>query len=286
MSGAKIAKLLKIPRSTVYTILSKFKQTLTIDRKKGSGKKRSFKDKKKVRDVIRSLSTNSGLSNRDRAKKYGCSEFLIRKIKKRHGYKSYHRLKVPHRSEKQNLIAKKRARILYKLLCAKKNGCLCMDDETYCKLDFRQLPGQSYYTSKISGNVHPRYKYIMTEKFAKKVMIWQAICSCGKVSKPLFTNSTMKAENYIKDCLKARLLPLFRQHHEPVLFWPDLASCHVRRQISWKPMASISSWSTRIHQIVLSSVRLKNFGELSKQNWRRYPSEFKLSNQLRIIGTE
>ena len=57
-----------------------------------------------------------------------------------------------------------------------------MDDETYVKMDFKQIPGQCYYASKVRGNVRDKYKYVMTDKFPKKLMIWQALCSCGKKS--------------------------------------------------------------------------------------------------------
>ena len=38
-----------------------------------------------------------------------------------------------------------------------------MDDETYVKMDFKQIPGQCYYASKIRGNVSDKYKYVMTD---------------------------------------------------------------------------------------------------------------------------
>lgn len=106
-----------------------------------------------------------------------------------------------------------------------------MDDETYSKFSFRQLPGHKYYVSTIRGQVNSRYKYNQCDKFAKKAMIWQAICSCGKVSPSFVTNSTMEAENYLNECLKKRILPLIRKHNNPVLFWPDLASCHYARSV-------------------------------------------------------
>lgn len=57
-------------------------------------------------------------------------------------------------------------------------------------------------------------------------MIWQGICSCGLKTRPFVTNQTMTSVLYIKECLEKRLLPFIRSHNHPVLFWPDLASCH------------------------------------------------------------
>lgn len=64
------------------------------------------------------------------------------------------------------------------------------------------------------------------DKFGKKVMIWQAICSCGLKSIPFVATSTMTSDIYIKECLQKRLLPLVTRHQSSVKFWPNLASCH------------------------------------------------------------
>lgn len=65
-------------------------------------------------------------------------------------------------------------------------------------------------------------------------MIWQAICSCGMRSKPFLTTSTLNSKIYIEECLQKRLLPLIRQHNEPIIFWPDLASIHYSRMtLKW-----------------------------------------------------
>ena len=108
------------------------------------------------------------------------------------------------------------------------------DDETYVKVDFQQLNGQKFYVSKIRGNVPKKFKYVLQDKFAKKYMIWQGICSCGMKSRSFVTSSTMNAQLYIKECLERRVLPLIRSHSTPVKFWPDLASCHYAKDtITW-----------------------------------------------------
>lgn len=68
-------------------------------------------------------------------------------------------------------------------------------------------------------------------KFAKKFLIWQAICSCGKRSDIFVTNSSINQEVYKKECLQKRLLPLLRQHTVQPLFWPDLATCHYANNV-------------------------------------------------------
>lgn len=105
-----------------------------------------------------------------------------------------------------------------------------MDDETYVKRDFKQLPGQKYYVSSIRGNVPNRYKFVQQDKFAKKYLIWQCICSCGLKSRTFVTSSTLNADLYIKECLQKRLLPFIRSHRSSVKFWPDLASIHYAKK--------------------------------------------------------
>ena len=101
-----------------------------------------------------------------------------------------------------------------------------MDDETYVKCDFRQIPGQKFYYSTMCGNVSKKYKSILVDKFAKKYLVWQGICSCGLKTKAFVTSANKNSDLYQKECLEKRILPFIRQHHVPVKFWPDLASCH------------------------------------------------------------
>lgn len=115
-----------------------------------------------------------------------------------------------------------------------KNYCIVMDDETYCKLDFLQLPGHHYYSGKDRKSVDDQFKTIKTEKFAKKVLVWQAICSCGTRSKPFISSTSMNGEIYLKQCIQKLLLPLIMAHNVPVLFWPNLATCHyTKNSVEW-----------------------------------------------------
>ena len=116
--------------------------------------------------------------------------------------------------------------MLDKLLRKHPNRCMLMDDETYCKLDSTTLPGPQFYNAVVGEMVPDDRKTIGLEKFGKKVLVWQAICSCGKKSLPYFTTGTINGEIYRNECIKKRLVPLYRQHDDPPLFWPDIASAH------------------------------------------------------------
>ena len=54
-----------------------------------------------------------------------------------------------------------------------------MDDKTYIKCDFKQFPDPKFYTSIVRGRVRNNSKYKSLDKLGKKLLLWQAICSCG-----------------------------------------------------------------------------------------------------------
>lgn len=101
-----------------------------------------------------------------------------------------------------------------------------MDDGTFVKLDFKQIPGAKCYISTMRWSVPSKFKYIMMDKFANKLMIWQGICSCVMKSNAFVTSSTLNHLFYINEYLQNRVFPIIRSHHSPVKFWTDLASCH------------------------------------------------------------
>ena len=90
---------------------------------------------------------------------------------------------MPNRSETQQKSAKTRGRKLYDNFISK-NFCFIEDDETYIKYDHQQIPGAVYYIAEYRGKADKKFKYTKHDKFAKKALIWQAICSCGKKSAP------------------------------------------------------------------------------------------------------
>ena len=229
LPASTIAKTLNLSKRTCQEVIKKYKQTLTITRSSGSGRKPGPANKILAEKIKRSFKYSPGLSVRDRAQRYGISKTNVHKLCSKSGFKSFKAIKQPNRNDIQNQKAKIRSRKLYDEVLTVQGGCIMMDDETYVKCDFKQLPGQKFYVSKIRGNVPKKFKYVLQDKFAKKLMIWQAICSCGLKSKGFVTNRTMNGSLYIEECLEKRLMPFIRAHNLPVKFWPDLASCHYAR---------------------------------------------------------
>ena len=84
---------------------------------------------------------------------------------------------TPNRDDKQYTSVKARSRKLYTTMLTKFD-CVVQNDETYVKADFKQLPGQEFHTATGRGKVADIFKHIKLSKFAKKYLVWQAICLC------------------------------------------------------------------------------------------------------------
>lgn len=226
ISYAELGRLAKESRATVRNVILRYKESLSVKRRSGSGRPTGFVDSDQARKVVRALKANPGHSLRFLGHKYGCSHMTIQRIKRSYGLRSFRAQKVPFRTPQQHKVAKSRARRLYTNILTKNEGCVLLDDETYCVANFQQLPGQKFYTARTRQNVKKIYRTKALTKFPKKFLVWQGICSCGRRTKPYITNRTLTAELYVKKCLKPRLLPLYRSHVQPPVFWPDLASIH------------------------------------------------------------
>lgn len=211
--------------STVKRTISKYKKGLSVDRKKGSGRKKGPADKKLARTIKNLYARNPNTSVRDMAAKAGTSKSTVQRVKKFYNLRTYKVQKIPDRSEEKEKVAKRRARRLYEGYLTKFD-CIVMDDETYCKSDFNQLPGHKFYTARTKGGVRKDQRTTKISKFPKQFMVWQAICGCGLRSEELVFQGTINSQIYIKKCLEEGLKPFIRQHGGSVIFWPDLATCH------------------------------------------------------------
>ena len=220
-----IAKSLQIHPYTVSHVIQRFSQTKLIKRKSGGGRKEGFKDIKLVRKLVNSFKNNPSLSLKELAKIYGFSLSFVAKVRNKHGFHSFKAQKVPNPSETQQKNARTSVRKLYDNFISK-NFCIIEDNETYIKYNHQQIPDAVYYIAKYRGKVDKKFRYTKHDKFAKKALIWQAICSCSKKSAPYISQSTLSGQIYVKECLQKRLLPLIKSHNNRPVFWPDLASIH------------------------------------------------------------
>jgi predicted transcriptional regulator len=239
LSTLELAKSCQTTRRTVQRTLKKIKQGESIDRKRREGQPTRKSNVKLQRKVCKLFEKNPSISSRDVAKKVKTSQSNVQKIKNDCCIKTYKKQKAPKRTAEQYNRAVRRSRLLYALLVQKK-CCLIIDDETYVKADFKSLPGNQYYSARDISNLDESKKVIAVEKFAKKYLVWQAICQCGSRSSPFITTGTINTDIYISECLKKRLLPFMKKHTSSTLFWPDLASCHYStRTLEWYKANSV-----------------------------------------------
>ena len=190
--------------------------------------------------VLEYIKLHRSESTRDLAKRFKTSIGMIQRIKTRHFLKTYKKRKVPKKSVEQQSRAKTRARKLYNRILDNWGKYILMDDETYVKQDAKTLPGPQFYTKSVEEDVDDADCTVALEKFGQKVLVWQAICTCGLRSSIFFTKGTINAQVYLDECLKKRLLPLYKQHKSPPLFWPDLASAHYDKSVlQWLPHNNI-----------------------------------------------
>ncbi|XP_065088739.1 uncharacterized protein LOC135710154 [Ochlerotatus camptorhynchus] len=163
LSHRSIAKTLGIANSTVSRVIKRFEERLTTDRKpRSEGKSIPYNTKNHNR-VVGAFNRNPNASVRDVAKKLHLSRSFVQKAKTKAGLRTFKVQKALNRDEKQNKSGKTRARKLYLNMLTKVECCI-MDDETYVKADFKQIPGNLFFTAKDKFSVP---EHVRTQKMSK-----------------------------------------------------------------------------------------------------------------------
>ena len=119
VSNKIISKELLIALRTVQSGVKRLKDTGTIKRKSGSGRKKGLVRQDLVKKVKDALDRSPEISVRTLANKFKTNASTIKRVKRNCGYKSYNKKKVPRCEEKQEHIAIRHSKLLYKKLCAK-----------------------------------------------------------------------------------------------------------------------------------------------------------------------
>ena len=218
------------------------------------------------------------------AKKVGVSVNTVFRIKKRIGLKTKKCRNVPKYTTGQARRAKTNCRKVYRLSIGK---VLILDDETYVKRDPKAKYGQQYYHTNDDRNVPNSVKFTPQEKFGSKFLVWQAIDELGNVSEPYVKVGTMRAEEYLSECLIKRLVPFIHKHHsdEQVLFWPDLAAIHYANSVKeWLNANNIDFVSRGENPPAVPQARpIERFWNLCKQQYFKTTNEPKTVKQFENI---
>lgn len=219
-------------RFVINRIITRCELTSDTKFKKLPGRRAVLSSKENVEKVEKLFNKTPTTTVRAAAEILNLSTSTVSHIKvHKLGIKGYVKQHAPKYQGTQEQRAKTGCRKIYKKSL---NKVLVIDDETYVHLDPSDVPGRKFYHATNPKDVKYEDKIKPKAKFPKKILVWQAMDENGRVSRPYFAEGTINAKIYLKDCLKARLLPFLSEHHEinDVLFWPDMATSHYAKQVT------------------------------------------------------
>lgn len=289
VSYRSIAKSVNEPEATVRRVIKRFLETKSVVRKEGSGRQAGPSNPEVLKKLKRLYKRKPQTSERDAADTCLTSKTTVHRYKNYLGLHSFIAQKTSGRSESDEKVVKRRARKLYTKFLTKLEGCVIMDDETYVKSDFKQLPGKTFYVAAAKKMIEKKYRKIATKKFAKKYLVWQAICSCGKKSKSFVTTGTINKTIYIKECLEKRLLPFIREHidrtNKVPLFWPDLASCHYAKDtIEWYTTNNVRYVPRDFNPANCPEIRpIERYWAIVKRHFKKSRKEAKSIDRFKVL---
>jgi len=218
-------------RQTIYNILKRYQATGEIEYKTMPGRPCVKSSPRKLVKVGKAFKRDPSVSVRQAARKLNMSKSTLSDIKvHKLGITARTKKKAPKYVKDQESRAGTGLRKVYRKQLEK---ILVIDDETYVILDPSEQPGRKFVHAVDHSEVDFSHKFKGVTKFPKKFLVWQAIDESGNVSEPYISSGTMNQEVYLNECLKKRLLPFLRQHHDldRILFWPDLAMCHYANSV-------------------------------------------------------
>lgn len=218
----------KFSRRTIYSIIKRVDDNVSMKRKPGSGRKPiewSPKSKKRLNEL-----TNGKVakSYRSLGRHFKMKGETVKKQMEKMGIIRKKRIYAPKTSEKQKKEQRKRITKLRKNSLRASNGLdVIMDDESWYPFDYHKN-NDYYYTTK-RKKVKDSVFYKTKEKFPGKVMVWIAMSPKG-CSEPFFLpkNKTMNKELFIEECIVKRLVPFIKKYYPNggFIYWMDLASIH------------------------------------------------------------
>lgn len=109
---SSIAKECEMSRRTTANVIKRFRDSGTIERRPGSGRKVGSGNTIREKKIVEDLKKNPELSLRDLGRKYGTSHSNVLRIKQKYGGETRKKYKVPNRNQLSNNRAILRARRL------------------------------------------------------------------------------------------------------------------------------------------------------------------------------
>ncbi|CAF1570933.1 unnamed protein product [Rotaria magnacalcarata] len=217
MNKCEVVKYLQkegIARSTIYSIIKRCENGISIQEKPGKGRPPTLNQKKQLK--LRNLVENRiGVSRRQLARKFLVSRYCIMRNIKKLGLKYYKRQKTPKYNQKQLDQMTWGCRKLRRNFIDSKKF-IVMDDEKYFTLSGDNMPGNAGFIPQIQQTLHG----------IKGI----SVPYIGTTHGPAIDSNL-----YVQQCLP-KLLAFIRRYHADnnYIFWPDLASSHyAKTTITW-----------------------------------------------------
>lgn len=221
-----------VRRHSIYKMLRRFQSTKSTNYKKIPGRPATVGTPKVITKIRNLFQKNPSITTKAVGKRVRASQQTVSRLKvKKLGIKSFKKRIAPKYVKDQESRAKSGCLHVYKNQLSK---VLLMDDETYVPWDPQDVPGTKYFHAADPKSVSYSHKVKPKAKFAKKILVWQALDEHGNVSDAYISEGTMNKDIYLEECIYARLLPFIDQHHNrsEVIFWPDLATSHYAKNVT------------------------------------------------------
>jgi len=219
-------------RTTIYKIISRYQATKSSNYVMSGGRPAVVGTEKVKRKIEKTFEKNPSISVQKLAEKLKMKRSTVQYIKaKKLGIKSYTKKVVPKYVKNQEERAKMGTRFVYQKSLQK---TLIIDDETYVPWDPQDVPGRKFFHAKDPTLTSYADKVKPKAKFFKKILVWQAMDENGNISQPFISEGTINSDVYLKECVKARLLPFIDELHnrDDVIFWPDMATAHYSQKVT------------------------------------------------------
>ena len=224
---------LNVNKSFVSRTIARYRDTGSVARRQGSGRKKTATSAEMVRKVKKRLDRNPRRSGRKMARELNISQYSIRQILKNElGVKPLKFQKVQELTPQQKENRLKRAKELLRLAASGELPNLVFSDEkTFVVQQFVNKQNDRVYLPKRSAeNVHLR---LATRTQAPAmVMVWAAITADGRSPLVLIDRGIrINAEYYRENILEGVLKPWARKHfgRRPWTFEQDSAPLHSAR---------------------------------------------------------
>ena len=219
-------------KRTIYSIIKRFEDGIDANQQPGAGKPPNIFHKKGLNKLKRLTNNKSGVSQRNLAEHFKCTQPYISKVlNDKLGINCYKKMKIPDRTFVQMVEARSKCRFLYYNY---KDRDWVLDDESYFTLSHSTINGNGFYYTDDKNNAPASIKYAKSAKFEAKVLVWIAFSARG-FSEPLVRESGFAVNQYVykEECLEARLIPFLKEHHsdQNYIFWPDLANAHYAKSV-------------------------------------------------------